>query len=144
MPRVRRLVVSALGLSVAAFIVTTWVALEASGVGVVTTARADGEPRQTHVWPVEIEGALWLEAGTPDNGWYRDVQQHPRLTLERDGATATYVAVPVPTPEAHADLRAAIEAAYGWRARWVRIWVDPEGSVPVRLETPAGADVFGR
>ncbi len=142
MSRPRRHFLTSLVILALGFALTTWIALESGGVGVVTTTQADGEPRQTHVWPVEINGVVWIEAGSAGNGWYVDVLEQPRLVLERDGQRSSYVAVPVPTKPAHQDLRAAIERAYGWRARWVEIWVDPSESIPVRLEEPAGDAVF--
>lgn len=46
-----------------AFIVMTGWALEAGGVAIVQTAKADGTARTTHVWYVQHEGETLLEAG---------------------------------------------------------------------------------
>lgn len=45
----------------------TWVALEASDVARIETRAPSGEARTTHVWFVERDDGLWLEAGTPEN-----------------------------------------------------------------------------
>ena len=113
--------------------VTAYV-LESGGVGVVETLSPGGEVRSTHVWPVRIDGELWLEAGTPENGWYVDVQSSPEVELDYQGMRARYRAVPVLGPAARERLRAAIRSAFGWRDRWVGIWVDSSTSIAVRLD----------
>ncbi len=116
------------------FVGVTWLALESDGVGIVETQRADGSARSTHVWPARIDGALWLEAGTPQNGWYLDIQSRPGLWLDHEGARARYRAIPVRQDAAHDRLRNAIRGQFGWRDHWVGIWLDSSESIAVRLE----------
>ena len=127
----------ALGLllaAVAAFAAITWVALEAGGgVAVVETWAADGNPRSTHVWFFEGEDGLWLEAGTPENGWYQDVLRDPALSFHTEGRTSRYLARPSEDHERHAWLREQLAAKYGWRDHWVSVYVDQERSVAVQL-----------
>lgn len=112
----------------------TWVALElGGGVAVVETRAADGSTRSTHVWFVEDGGQLWLEAGTPENAWYQDVLRDPAVSFHAAGRAGRYRAEPDPGRERQRWLRERITARYGWRARWVALYVDPEGSIPVRL-----------
>ena len=51
---------------VLALVATTVVALEQDGVLLVETQSAEGEPRVTHIWFVEDQGILLLEAGNPE------------------------------------------------------------------------------
>lgn len=118
-------VVAALGLF-------TWWALESSEVVVVTTKAEDGTTRETHLWFVENHGELWLEAGTPENPWYLDIQRDPRLRLRMEGGPAAeFVARPM--PERSTDVRALLNTKYGVRDRWVGLFVDSAESVAVRL-----------
>ena len=112
----------------------TWLALESGGVGIVETQRPDGTRRSTHVWPARIDGDIWLEAGAPESGWYRDVRSEPELWLDYDGARERFWAVPVHDPVAYERLRGAIRERFGWRDRWVGIWVDSSQSIAVRLD----------
>lgn len=117
----------------------TWIALESSDVAVVETRRVDGGTRRTHVWWVEHAGTLWLEAGTPGNGWFVDVGRDPELRFSAGGRSGRYRAEAVRDPEAHPRLRALLRAKYGWRDAWVSIYVNQSRSIAVRLtplETP--------
>jgi len=108
-------------------------ALESGGVAVVTTRSPDGAERTTHVWFVEEDGVVWLEAGAPENSWYVDVGRSPKLTLVRDGLPPTsYRAVAVPSRSG--PVRAALRRKYGLRDRVVGLFVDASRSVAVRLE----------
>ena len=119
------------------FVGLMWWALESSGVAVVETERADGSRRSTHVWYVVRDGELWLEAGTPENGWFRDVGTTPRLTLRSDGRVAEYVPEPMRDPSAHGRIRLWLRDKYGFRDRWVALIFDTSRSVAVRLLPPA-------
>ena len=121
----------ALGLLALAFVALTWIALESGGVAVVETHRADGTVRETRVWFVERDGALWLEAGAPENGWFVDVGGDPRLRIRTEGVWRETFADLV--PEESERVRAALRAKYGWRDAWVGLLVDSTRSVAVRL-----------
>ncbi len=117
----------------AAFLLVTYWALESSEVARITTYPAGGEPRTTHVWVAELDGDPWLEAGTPENAWYRDVLEDPRLRLEFEGAAAREFRAQT-VPGRSGDVRAALRARYGWRDRWVGMFVDASRSLAVRLD----------
>lgn len=122
-----------LGVAVA-FAGVTWAALElGGGVAVVETRAEDGSTRSTHVWFVEEGGELWLEAGTPENGWYRDVQRDAVVGFHSEGRVGRYRAEPSADRERHRWLRERLAAKYGWRDRWVSLYVDPERSLAVQL-----------
>ena len=118
----------------AAFAAITWLALESGGVAVVETHAPDGTTRATHVWTVEHDGALWLEAGSPNNAWFADLRRDPHLRLRAEGATRDAVAEIV--PEKSAEIRAALRAKYGWRDAWIQMLVNANRSTAVRLTFP--------
>lgn len=117
-----------------AFAGVTWWALESSQVALLETRRPDGSIRTTHVWYVLHDGALWLEAGTPENGWYRDVARSPAVAI--DGPFAEYRAVPLLDASGHDFIRGSMREKYTLRDRWVDLLFDTSRSVAVRLEEP--------
>ncbi len=123
----------AIGLLGVAFAGTTYWALESGGVAVVKTIRPDGSSRSTHVWFVREDGGYWLEAGSPNNGWYLDVLAAPELSLAVDGRTLLYRAEPRRDPGGQPFIRSLIREKYGLRDNWVGLLVDTSQSVAVRL-----------
>lgn len=117
-----------------AFVALIWLALESGGVAIVETRAPDGATRATHVWFVERDGELWLEAGAPENGWFVDVQREPRLCV-RIGDDVRDARAEV-VPEASAEVRARLREKYGWRDALVGLLVDSSRSVAVRLHQP--------
>ena len=120
-----------------AFAGVTWAALEASDVAVLETRGADGGVRRTRVWFAEHDGALWLEAPTPEREWLLDVQISPRVGLERGDSPEIFEAVPVTGGDGHEQIRTLLRAKYGWRDWWVGLLQDTSHSVAVRLVPPA-------
>lgn len=115
--------------------VATWLALEmGGGVAILETRTADGGLRSTHVWYIEHEGELWVEAGSPRNGWFVDVQREPRLEFGAEERRGSFVARPSPSREVHAWLREKLSERYGWRDWWVSHYVDSSHSLAVRLD----------
>ena len=125
------LVLLALG---AAFAGITWLALEMGGVAVIETRAPDGTTHATHVWTVERDGALWLEAGSPTNAWFADLTRDPHLRLRVGSTTRDAVAEIV--PEKSAEIRAALRAKYGWRDAWIQMLVNANRSTAVRVTFP--------
>ena len=110
----------------------TWFALEASGVAIITTTAADGTLRETHVWFTELDGEPWLEAGAPGNPWYLDVLGGSELVIVSEGGpTGRFRALP--SPDRSADVRASLRSKYGWRDRFVGMFVGASRSTAVRL-----------
>jgi hypothetical protein len=118
----------------AAFGWGTWLALEVSGVAVLETRTADGSSRSTHVWFAEPDGELWVEAGTPENAWYVDVQRDPLISFSSDERSGEYVVEQVQDPGAHEKIRALLREKYGMRDWWIGLLFDTSRSVAVRLE----------
>ena len=118
---------------VLAFAIATWWALEADGVAAIETHSSDGTIRSTHVWYVEPNGELMLEAGSPENGWFKDVQHNPLLSFSVNGTSARYIARPIAGAPAHERIRSLIREKYGWRDWWVGLIVDTSRSIAVEL-----------
>jgi hypothetical protein len=116
-----------------AFAATTWWALESGGVAVLGTRTPAGAVRSTHVWFAEPNGELWLEAGTPENAWFQDVQRDPALTFTADGRSSRYIAHPIDDPSGHSRIRALMREKYAFRDRWVGLIADTSRSLAVRL-----------
>jgi len=121
-----------LGISIA-FVLTTWWALESGGVAVVETRTEEGSIRSTHVWYAEPNGELWIEAGTPENGWYLDIQREPALSFSAAGRSGQYLAERVPEANAHARIRSLLREKYGFRDWWISLIFETSDSVAVRL-----------
>jgi len=132
-PAIRR-TLGGIGLLVAGFAATTWWALESGGVAVIETRSPDGATRSTHVWYVEPDAELWVEAGTPNNGWFVDVRQRPELRFVAGDRSVACRARPVEGRAAHDRIRGLIREKYGFRDAWVGLLVDTSGSIAVRLD----------
>lgn len=85
------------------------------------------------MWYTEPNGELWLEAGTPENGWFLDVQEDPDVRFEANGQSTRYIARPIEDASGHDRIRSLIREKYGFRDRWVGLVVDTSRSVAVRL-----------
>jgi reactive intermediate/imine deaminase len=134
------LALGALALALGAF---TWWALESGDVAVLVTERAGGGARETHVWWVADEGALLVEAATPERAWLAEALAAGELELERNGLRERFRVERSDTPEAHARIRALLREKYGLRDAWVGLLQDTSRSVAVRL-TPAPRIAFDR
>ncbi|HXH61546.1 MAG TPA: nitroreductase/quinone reductase family protein [Fimbriimonadaceae bacterium] len=124
--------------AVVAFATFTWWALESSGVAVLETRAADGSLRSTHVWFAEHNGELWLEAGTPENSWYIDIQQDPLVSLSAPRRSGQYVARQIQYPGAHDEIRSIFQEKYGVRDWWVGLLFDTSRSIAVQLAPLSG------
>jgi hypothetical protein len=125
----------AIAMLLAGFVAITWWVLESGGVAVIETPMPGGGVRSTHVWFVEPDGELWIEAGTPQNGWYLDVQQSPELRFDAEGRSVRCTARAIEDPGAHDRLRSLLREKYGFRDAWVGLLVEPSGSIALRLES---------
>ena len=110
-----------------------WWVLESSGVATTETRTAQGETRSTHVWFVTRDGQQWLEAGTSQNGWYRDIVQSPVVTITIADDRSVQRAIPVLDRSVQREIRELLRAKYGVRDEIVGWFVDSSGSIAVRL-----------
>jgi hypothetical protein len=135
----RRMLIWVPAALVLAFAAITWVALEAQEVISLRTRQADGGVRVTRVWVAEHDGALWLEAATPERAWYLDLLAQPQFEVERGGRRLCVVASPEPGPEGQRKIRDLLRQRYGWADRWVALLQDTSESIAVRLDPCRGS-----
>jgi hypothetical protein len=123
-----------------AFAGAVWWTLESSGVAILVTQRVDGTPRRTHVWYVESDGVLWVEAATPEREWLQDLLMFDKLDVERDGHAQPFRGQVDRSPAARERVRRELREKYGARDEWVAHLQDTSRSVAVKLipEAPAG------
>ena len=126
-----------LSAAVVSFAAVTLIALEGGEVVVLHTRAADGTPRATRTWIAAADGALWVEVANPERPFYRDIQTHARVDLERAGQTHPYTAVPHPGGDGHDRIRALLRERYGWADWWIGLLTDTSDSILVELR-PAG------
>ena len=140
--RLLRRVLGSVVATVLGFVALAWWVLESGGVARIETTAADGRVRETHVWYVVRDGELWVEAGTPENSWFVDVQREPVVVFRSDELSGSYRARIDRDPAAHPRLRAALQDKYGLRDRFVGLLVDSSRSLAVQLhpESPARGD----
>ena len=124
----------AVGAAIALFAAVTWVALESGEVVVLRTRTEQGGMRETRVWIDDSEGALWLEAASPESPWYREAIANPEIEILRADGVVRVRTIPQPGPAGHARIRAMFRAKYGWRDVWVGLVQDVSRSVLVRAE----------
>jgi len=139
--RIRNAVIGVAVLAIA-FGATTLIALEGNDVAVLHTRDDAGGARRTRVWVAERDGALWVEAATPERGFYRDLQLRPEIDVEHGGRAQRMIARPEPGAAGHESIRAMLRDKYGWADCWVALLQDTSRSVAVRLDPappPAGA-----
>ena len=139
--RIRNVVIGAAVLAVA-FGATTLIALEGKDVAVLYTRDDAGGARRTRVWVAERDGALWVEAATPERGFYRDLVLRPELDVEHGGRAQRMIARPEPGDAGHEQIRTMLRDKYGWADCWVALLQDTSRSVAVRLDPappPSGA-----
>jgi hypothetical protein len=124
--------------AVALFGIVTWRALEGREVALLRTRTPAGGSEETRVWVADEAGRIYLEAATPERGWYRSLHAHPEVELVRGGVVRRYRAVPEPGAEGHARIRALLRRKYGWADWWVGLLQDTSDSIAVRLDPVAG------
>ena len=134
----RKLAVVGVGLLLGFGGITGW-ALEGGGVAVLETRRPEGGVHGTHVWFVETEDGLWVEAGEPESRWLQHVRVDPRVHVVSAGPWGEFRATPAEDPARRPWLRAELRRKYGWRDRWVGLFLDATRSVPVHLAPAYGS-----
>ena len=131
--RIIKILLSLLAVALIGLALITYIALEAGGVTTVTTVnRADNSARQTHIWFVEWDGAIFLEAGHPQNPWVQDLQHASMLTLSGAGLDGKYEFTEH-GPESHPTIRRKMRDKYGWRDAWINWLFDTSQSYMIQL-----------
>ncbi len=96
------------------------------------TTGTDGSQRETSLWIVEDEGALWLRAGQPGAAWLQQIREQPKVRLERAGATQPYRAVVV--PGRHEHINSLMAEKYGWAEQVIGVIHDDTAVMAIRLD----------
>ena len=108
-------------------------ALESGDVIEVETWNSESKtPRLTHIWYVNREQTLLLEAGTPENPWVKDLSEGSKIYLRGDGMDGEYNVQLVPSPEAHLEIRTLMRNKYGWRDKWISTLFDVGNSFMIK------------
>jgi hypothetical protein len=136
--------VAGLALLVAAFGAITLLALEGGDVAVLRTRDAGGALRETRVWLAEDDGALWVEAATPERPFYQDILARPEVEVVRGDAIVPVTAAPEPGRAGHERIRTLLAERYGWADAWVGLLQDTSRSIAVRLTPTGGAAEVAR
>jgi hypothetical protein len=100
---------------------------------------ADGTEHNTRLWIVDEGRYSWLHHGYADSEWIRRLATDPIVTIERDGRTRQYRAIP--DPESHQRVHELLRQKYGiadWWVRFVTGGTEHCPAVPVRLELVEG------
>ena len=117
-----------------AFIAVTYLALESGGVVTVETSRSSGgETRSTHIWYIEHDGTILLEAGHPDNPWVQDLTHSATVKLSGGGIDGHYSYSISDEPTARTKIRTLMRSKYGWRDSWIALLFDTSQSRLPRL-----------
>jgi len=112
----------------------TYIALEQSDVLVVETFdKSLQQPRYTHIWYVEIEGQIYLEAGHPQNPWVQDLENGHTLAIQGANLDGWYAFTIGNLDEEHQKIRALMRKKYGWRDWWVALLFDTSRSQLITL-----------
>ena len=106
----------------------TYIALELRDVAEIETYDAKNtEFRRTHVWYIQDNGRLLLEAGNPHNSWVADLTQPGKVRIFGQGIAGEYE-VTKHDAISHTEIRQRIRAQYGWRDWWVSLIFDTSKS----------------
>ena len=111
----------------------TIIVLESGQVLVVETKTGSGqEKRETHIWLVQSEGRLLLEAGTPENPRVLDLAIQQALMLKGEGLDGMY-RFKLHGPASHENIRRLMEEKYGWRDWWISMIFDTSRSFMIEV-----------
>lgn len=104
----------------------------------------NGDRHDTPLWVVDGLDGPHLRTGTPDVAWLDRLILHPRVTLERDGASASYLAEPSEDAALRERVNTAMAEKYGRADAIIRQVRDVENAVVVRLTPIEDPDDAGR
>lgn len=96
----------AMGVMTAALVVAVTLTDEGEVVHLITMDET-GQPRDTQLWIVEVDGQSYLRAGGDDLAWLGRLQTGKSASLKRDGK-AVKIASSIETA---ADIRARVDSA---------------------------------
>ena len=109
----------------------------------LTTLDDQGRSSVTGLWIVEIDGEVYLRAGSRHAKWLERVRARPEVELTRDGVTQKVRATPIEDAALRNAVSWAMRDKYGFiDAVLVRI-IDHSEAVPILVEPLALAESAG-
>lgn len=111
----------------------TYIAVEQTEVAVLRTHDDAGEPFETKMWVVDVDGIPYVRIGRPGRGWGERAKAHPDVELIRGGVTVPCTAEVVEDPALRRRIDEAFAAKYGWVDWWYGVVVRSH-AVALRLD----------
>jgi hypothetical protein len=106
----------------------------------LTTVDDQGHSSVTGLWIVEIDGEVYLRAGSREARWLERIRARPVVELTRDGVVQKVRATPIEDAALRNAISWAMREKYGFiDAVLVRI-IDHSESVPILVEPLADAE----
>jgi hypothetical protein len=133
-----RLWILAVGIAVAAVVFTSMFFDEGEVVTLVTK-NVDGADFDTQLWIVQLDGHLYIRAGSPHARWLARLRENPLVTLKRGAEKTPFKAIPQDDPATLKAVNALMAEKYGYADRTLAYIVDRKHSVPILLEPRPGA-----
>ena len=81
---------------------------------------------------VDDHKQIWIRSGQDSSSWFVRLKAQPRVTLERDGVSASYRAVVV--PKQRDRINALMAERYGWADSLIGLVRDTSATQPIRLD----------
>ena len=112
-----------------------YVASESGEVVVLQTPNLEkGGIRETRLWVVDHDGAVWLRAGNPESAWFRALPEGEQTQVVLIRGEDVLQMMAVPTPEARDTINDLMNQKYGWADSLVCLLMPRDKKVPVRLQ----------
>ena len=92
-----------------------WAVFAETGTIEIVTRDADGEPRETPLWIVVLDGAGWVR--TNDSRWLANIRRGSPIELRAEGEVLRVGAEERPDPADYDRVEAAFREKYGWVQR---------------------------
>ena len=132
-----RALLLAVGLAVGAIVLASSSVDEGEVVTLISTDSA-GAAFETQLWIVDVDGSLYLRAGSPHSRWLARLRAQPHVTLVRGGVRVEASALPQTDPKILSLVNERMAEKYGYADRlWAHL-VDRDHSVPILLEPRSG------
>lgn len=122
-----------LAVIVAAFVVAS-IVIDEGEVAHLQTLDAEGRAYESDLWIVDVDGVLFLRANGPNAHWFIRLQANPQVTIERDGESLSYEAVPVSGPQAKRRVDRAMSEKYGLPEEVWEWLTRASETIPIRLD----------
>ena len=110
-----------------------WSAFSENDVIEILTVDEDGDPRETKVWFVTVEGETYLR--TSASRWLENIRRDPKVRIRIEGAEYEQRASEVTTPELIESVDEASSEKYGWQNGFISAFRTSEPQI-LKLQGP--------